>query len=68
MIFSAFLVLVNFRHYYKGHPPGVTCDADCKANLLCGIRTGRSNDPNLCANIPKGYEIMISRRYVDKLC
>ncbi|XP_060623167.2 sphingomyelin phosphodiesterase [Anolis sagrei] len=33
---------------YKGHPPREPCEAPCKAALLCALRTGRADDPQLC--------------------
>uniref|UniRef100_A0A8D2Q7P7 Sphingomyelin phosphodiesterase n=1 Tax=Varanus komodoensis TaxID=61221 RepID=A0A8D2Q7P7_VARKO len=35
---------------YKGHPPREPCTGPCKEALLCDLRTGRADDPSLCAH------------------
>ncbi|KAM4697277.1 sphingomyelin phosphodiesterase [Discoglossus pictus] len=36
--------------HHKGHVDEV-CHETCKSTLLCSLRTGRSNDPQLCKNL-----------------
>ncbi|XP_064594947.1 sphingomyelin phosphodiesterase-like [Liolophura sinensis] len=37
-----------YRYYKKAHLTEGECDEKCKKKILCGLRTGRSHDPNLC--------------------
>lgn len=41
----------KFYSYYQKSASTAKCTGDCKKNLLCDLRTGRSHDPSLCANI-----------------
>ncbi|XP_021346360.1 sphingomyelin phosphodiesterase-like [Mizuhopecten yessoensis] len=41
----------KFYRYYMKSAPAAKCTGDCKTKLLCDLRTGRSHDPSLCANI-----------------
>ncbi|XP_035706324.1 sphingomyelin phosphodiesterase isoform X3 [Folsomia candida] len=49
-----------YRFYNKNSPVAPECDAECKARLLCDIRSGRSHDrEELCK--PRPPHIRISR-------
>ncbi|XP_062576027.1 sphingomyelin phosphodiesterase-like [Saccostrea cucullata] len=39
-----------YRHYYK-MAPTPSCTGQCKTDLLCDLKSGRSHDPALCTDI-----------------
>ncbi|CAF3638427.1 unnamed protein product [Rotaria socialis] len=39
-----------YKHYRKSHT--TNCNHDCRRNLLCILKSARSNDPHVCDSIP----------------
>ncbi|XP_075440463.1 sphingomyelin phosphodiesterase [Ascaphus truei] len=46
--------------HHKGHVEEV-CHESCKSTLLCALRTGRSDDPQLCKDLRRPGQLLWKR-------
>ena len=50
-------IIFDYSHMSRMHPSTPYCDVNCKAYLICAMKTSRSGDHSLCDNLPEGLTL-----------